>query len=126
MEKPTVKVGIVGSRSITSSEYVFSVLDFYLSRLLEEKEVVVVSGGAVGIDSLGAQWAGLRNLKTEIYLPDYKQYGKSATFIRNQQIIDNSDYLIAITTGSNGTADSIKRAVKKNIPIKIIKYDIQQ
>ena len=123
MEKPTVKVGIVGSRSITSSEYVFSVLDFYLARLLEENEVVIVSGGAVGIDSLGAQWAELRKLKTEIYLPDYKQYGKSATFLRNQQIIDNSDYLIAITTGSNGTADSTKRAVKKNIPIKIIKYE---
>ena len=123
MEKPTVKIGIVGSRSITSSEYVFSVLDFYLSRLLEENEVVIVSGGAIGIDRLGAQWAELRKLKTEIYLPDYKQYGKSATFLRNQQIIDNSDYLIAITTGSNGTADSIKRAVKKNIPIKIIKYE---
>ena len=123
MEKPTVKVGIVGSRSITSSEYVFSVLDFYLARLLKENEVVIVSGSAIGIDSLGAQWAELRKLKTEIYLPDYKQYGKSATFLRNQQIIDNSDYLIAITTGSNGTADSIKRAVKKNIPIKIIKYE---
>ena len=123
MEKPTVKVGIVGSRSITFSEYVFSVLDFYLSRLLEENEVVIVSGGAIGIDRLGAQWAELRKLKTEIFLPDYKQHGKSATFIRNQQIIDNSDYLIAITTGSNGTADSIKRAVKKNIPIKIIKYE---
>ena len=123
MEKPTVKIGIVGSRSITSSEYVFSVLDFYLARLLEENEVVIVSGSAIGIDSLGAQWAELRKLKTEIYLPDYKQYGKSATFLRNQQIIDNSDYLIAITTGSNGTADSIKRAVKKNIPIKIIKYE---
>ena len=34
MEKPTVKV--VGSRSIDSKEYVFSVLDFYLSLLLEE------------------------------------------------------------------------------------------
>ena len=123
MEKPIVRIGIVGSRSITSSEYVFSVLDFYLSRLLEENEIVIVSGGAIGIDSLGAQWAELRKLKTEIYLPDYKQYGKSATFIRNQQIIDNSDYLIAITIGSNGTADSIKRAVKKNIPIKIIKYE---
>ena len=121
--KPIVKVGIVGSRTIDSKEYVFSVLDFYLSRLLEENEVVIVSGGAVGIDSLGAQWAELRKLKTEIYLPDYKQYGKAATFLRNQQIIDNSDYLIAITTGSNGTADSIKRAVKKNIPIKIIKYE---
>lgn len=121
--KPIVHCGIVGSRSITSSEYVFSVLDFYLSRLLEENEVVIVSGGAIGIDSLGAQWAEQRKLKTEIYLPDYKQYGKSATFLRNQQIIDNSDYLIAITTGSNGTADSIKRAVKKNIPIKIIQYE---
>ena len=126
MEKPTVKVGIVGSRSIDSEEYVFSVLDFYLARVLEENEVVIVSGGAIGIDRLGAQWAEQRKLKTEIFLPDYKQHGKSATFIRNQQIVDNSDYLIAITTGSNGTADSIKRAVKKNIPIKIIKYDIQQ
>jgi hypothetical protein len=123
MEKPIVHCGIVGSRSITFSEYVFSVLDFYLARLLEENEVVIVSGSAIGIDSLGAQWAELRKLKTEIYLPDYKQHGKSATFLRNQQIIDNSDYLIAITTGSNGTADSIKRAVKKNIPIKIIKYE---
>ena len=123
MEKPTVKVGIVGSRSITDSEYVFSVLDFYLSRLLEENEVVIVSGGAVGIDSLGAQWAELRKLKTEIYLPDWQTHGKKAGFLRNQQIIDNSDYLIAITTGSNGTADSIKRAVKKNIPIKIIQYE---
>lgn len=123
MEKPTVKVGIVGSRSITDSKYVFSVLDFYLARLLEENEVVVVSGGAIGIDSLGAQWAELRKLKTEIYLPDWQTHGKKAGFLRNQQIIDNSDYLIAITTGSNGTADSIKRAVKKNIPIKIIKYE---
>ncbi len=47
MEKPTVKVGIVGSRSITDSGYVFSVLDFYLARLLEENEVVIVSGGAI-------------------------------------------------------------------------------
>ena len=47
MEKPIVKVGIVGSRTIDSKEYVFSVLDFYLSRLLEENEVVIVSGGAI-------------------------------------------------------------------------------
>lgn len=118
-----VKVGIVGSRSITDKEYVFSALNFYLARLLEENEVVVVSGGAIGIDSLGAQWAGLRELKTEIYLPDWQTHGKKAGFLRNQTIVDNSDYLIAITTGSNGTADSIKRAVKKNIPIKIIQYE---
>lgn len=120
---PTVKIAVVGSRSITNVDYVFSVLDFYLARLLKENECIIVSGRAVGIDSIAEKFAEQRKLKTEIYLPDYKQHGKSATFIRNQQIIDNSDYLIAITTGSNGTADSIKRAVKKNIPIKIIKYE---
>jgi len=121
-----IKIAVVGSRSITDVDYVFSVLDFYLSRLLKENECIIVSGGAIGVDSLATKFAELRKLKTEIYLPDYKQHGKSATFIRNQQIVDNSDYLIAITTGSNGTADSIKRANKKGIPIKIIQYDIQQ
>ena len=121
MEKQVIRCGIVGSRSITDSEYVFSVLDFYLCRLLEEYEVAIISGGAIGIDTLGAQWSETKGLKTEVYLPDYKQHGKSATFIRNQTIVDNSDYLIAITTGSNGTADSIKRANKKGIVTRVIK-----
>ena len=119
----TIKVAVVGSRSILNKQFVFDTLDFYLARLLKENEVVIVSGGAIGIDKLSEQFAEERKLKTEIYLPDYKQHGKSATFIRNQQIIDNSDYLIAITTGSNGTVDSIKRAEKKGIPTKIIKYE---
>ena len=122
MEKQVIRCGIVGSRSITDSEYVFSVLDFYLRRLLEEYEVVIISGGAIGIDTLGAQWAETNGLKTEIYLPDWDLHGKKAGFLRNQTIIDNSDYLIAITTGSNGTADSIKRANKKGIKVKVIKY----
>ena len=125
MEKPIVHCGIVGSRSITNKEYVFSVLNFYLARLLEENEVVVVSGGAVGIDSLAENFVAEKNLKTEIYLPDWQTHGKKAGFLRNQTIVDNSDYLIAITTGSNGTADSIKRAQKKGIPIKIIQYEIR-
>ena len=120
--KETVRVGIVGSRSITDEEYVFYVLNFYLRRLLAEKEVIIVSGGAVGIDTIAEKFAAEKGLKTEIYLPDYKSYsGKVAPIKRNQTIVDNSDYLIAITTGSNGTASTIKMAEKKNIPIKIVK-----
>jgi|SRR6187402_80023 len=116
-----VRVAVVGSRSITDEAYVFSVLNFYLCRLLEEGEVIIVSGGAVGIDKIAEKFAEEKGLKTEIYLPDYKAYsGKVAPIKRNQQIVDASDYLIAITTGSNGTASTIKMAEKKGIPIKII------
>lgn len=111
--KKKITVGVVGSREIKDREFVFSALDFYLARLLEEYEVVLVSGGCVGIDRISELYAAEKGLKTEIYLPDYKQYGKAATHIRNKQIVDNSDYLIAITTGSNGTASTIKFAEKK-------------
>ncbi len=115
-----MNVGVVGSRSILDKEYVFSVLDFYLSRLLKEGDLKIVSGGAKGVDSLGVSWAKEKGLQYTEFLPDWT-LGKGAGFIRNQTIVDNSDYLIAITTGSNGTADTIKRAEKKGIPIKIVK-----
>jgi predicted Rossmann-fold nucleotide-binding protein len=119
--KEVIRVAVSGSRTITNKAFVFSSLDFYLARLLKEYEVVVVSGGAVGIDSLGAEWAREKGLKTEIYKPDWT-IGKHAGFLRNKTIVDNSDYLIAITTGSNGTASSSQLAEKKGIPIKIIQY----
>src|SRR4249920_1100403 len=116
-----VRVAVIGSRSITDKDYVFSVLDFYLRRLLEENEVIVISGGALGIDAIAEQYAEEKGLKTEIYKPDYTAYsGKIAPIKRNQTIVDNSDYLIGITTGSSGTASTIKMAEKKGIPIKII------
>ena len=120
--KETVRVGIVGSRSITDEEYVFYVLNFYLRRLLAEKEVIIVSGGAVGIDKIAEKFAEQKGIETEIYEPEYDKFPpKVAPIKRNQTIVDNSDYLIAITTGSSGTASTIKMAEKKNIPIKIVK-----
>ena len=42
-------------------------------------------------------------------------------FIRNQQIVDESDWLIAFPTKeSKGTYDTIKKADKKGIIINII------
>jgi hypothetical protein len=111
-------IAIVGSRSITDKEFVFSTIDHYLSNLNKD-EIVIVSGGAVGIDSLAMLYAAEHNIKTEIFKPDWEKYGKSAGFIRNQQIVDRADYLLAITTGSKGTANTIKKAEKKGITIKV-------
>lgn len=118
-----VKVGISGSRTIVDKELIFSTLDFYLSRFIKEGEdLIIVHGNAKGVDSLCEQWAQENKIKTEIYLPEYdKFHPKLAPIKRNQQIVDASDYLIGITTGSSGTASTIKMAEKKGIPIKIVK-----
>lgn len=71
-----------------------------------------------------SSWWSLALPPTETYLPEYNKYPpKVAPIKRNQKIVDASDYLIAITTGSNGTASAIKMAEKKGIPIKIVKYE---
>lgn len=121
--KETVRVGIVGSRSITDEEYVFYVLNFYLRRLLAEKEVIIVSGGAVGTDKIAEKFAEQKGIEAEIYEPEYDKFPtKVAPIKRNQTIVDNSDYLIAIFDGSSkGTASTIRMAEKRNIPIKIVK-----
>lgn len=117
-----IKIGISGSRTITDKELVFSTLDFYLSRFIKEgEELVIVHGNAKGVDFLANDWAIQRGVKTEIYEPEYDKYPpKFAPIKRNQQIVDAADYLIAITTGSSGTASTIKMAQKKGIPIKIV------
>ena len=117
-----VKVGITGSRSIIDEQFVFSTLSFYLTRFLEDPEnLILIHGGAKGVDELAQKFAEEKGLKTEIYLPKYDKYPpKYAPLKRNQTIVDDSDYLLAITTGSSGTASTIKMAEKKGIKIKII------
>lgn len=119
-----VKVAISGSRAITDKKFIFEQLDYYLSRLMKDHEVVIVHGNAKGVDYIANDWAIDRGLKTVIFEPDYSKYlPKVAPIKRNEQIIAEAGYLIAITTGSKGTANTIKRAEKKGIPIKIINYE---
>lgn len=114
-----MKLAIVGSRTIVDKDFVFETLDYFTQNIKEE--IIVVSGGAKGIDSLGELWAKEKGYKTEIYLPDWDLHGKKAGFIRNSEIVDAATHLIAITTGSNGTANSISKAQKRGIPVKIVK-----
>lgn len=73
----------------------------------------IISGGAKGIDTLAAEYAKGRNLQLIEYRPDYVQYGRGATFIRNRKIIENADMVVAFWNGtSRGTKYSIDYANK--------------
>lgn len=81
-------------------------------------DVIVISGGAKGADSLAADWAAVNWTGYEEYKADWEKYGKGAGPIRNQQMLDEGkpDLVIAFP-GGKGTADMIKRAKKANVEV---------
>jgi len=115
-----MKLGIIGSRFFTDYE-------FLKAKVLESFNIqeidTIVSGGARGADTLGERFADEFNLKKDISKPEWEKYGKGAAFIRNQEIVDRSDCLIAFPLKeSHGTWDTIKKAKKANK--KVIIFEI--
>lgn len=77
----------------------------------------VISGGARGSDKLAEQWAAINGLPCVIFLPEWDEHGKAAGILRNKEMVEYAEALIAVWDGkSKGTADSIKKAEKKGIP----------
>ena len=79
-------------------------------------DAVIVNGGAKGIDALCAIVAKKRGLRVETFNAEWEKYGMAAGPIRNAKMLENADYLIAFY-GGKGTADCVKQATSKGIPI---------
>lgn len=87
---------------------------------------IVVTGGATGPDSWAEEAARTCGLPVVVHLPEP---GPAATrwqaterfYARNQRIVDDSDRLIAFVSPDRkgGTEDTIKRARRKGIPVKL-------
>lgn len=55
----------------------------------------IVSGGAKGIDSCAKEFAIQNNLKVTEFLPKYERYKKGAPLMRNIEIIEYADMVLA-------------------------------
>lgn len=115
-----LNVGIVGCRD-------FSNYDFFKDNIeknpctkrLHIKKII--TGDANGVDSLARRYASEKSIYCVMYQAVWHEHGFAAGPIRNQQIINDSDILIAFWNGvSKGTKNSIDLAVKKKIPVVII------
>lgn len=108
------KIAVVGSRTFTDYELMKKELDKYS---ISE----IISGGAIGADKLSEKYSDEKDIDMTIYEPDWKKYGKSAGIIRNKDIVNNSDMVIAFwDRKSKGTKNSIDYANKIGKPLKII------
>jgi hypothetical protein len=111
-----LKIAIVGSRGYPNLDEVHN----YVVNNFEHGDVLV-SGGARGVDAAAERTAQELHLETLIFLPDWNTYGKSAGFIRNQDIIKNADRVVAFWDGkSRGTQHSMNLAKQYNKPLEVI------
>jgi len=115
-----MKLAVVGSRGFNDYDLLKSKLD---AIHLRKPITCIVSGGAKGADSLGEKWAKENNIETLIFIPEWDKYGKKAGFLRNEDIIKNSDAVVAIWDEvSKGTAHSISLAKKYNKSCLVVKF----
>ena len=100
-------VSITGSRSLDIS---FEDISTYLP----ESTTSIVSGGALGVDSIAAEYAREHGLELVVIRPDYTSVSESRRFaplLRNTDIVTQSDYCIFFWDGrSRGTSHTITEA----------------
>lgn len=83
---------------------------------------LVIHGGAKGFDQQAAAIAQEMGIATKAITPDYSQHGRGAPLIRNRQIVEQCNQIIACYDGrkSGGTYYTINYAHKRHIPVTVI------
>ena len=109
-----MQVAVIGSRGFDDYELV--------SKTLSNIDItLLISGGAKGADSLGERYANENNIETLIFKPDWEKHGKAAGMIRNTDIVDNAEFIVAFWDEiSKGTKDSITKAEKLGKKILVV------
>lgn len=83
----------------------------------------IVSGGAIGADRLGEMYAKECDYNLKIFKANWDEHGKAAGPIRNKEMAEYSDMLIAFWDGkSKGTKNMIDTALKHKLEVHVFIY----
>ena len=108
-----MKIAVIGSRGLSVGE----------ERLGDALKTVdeIVSGGAKGIDACAAEYARRNGIKLTEFLPQYERYGRAAPIVRNKEIVNYADKIVAFWDGrSKGTLSVIKYARSQQKDCEVI------
>ncbi len=112
------RIAIVGSRAYPEP----SAVQRFVSEL--PAGTVVVSGGASGVDTWAEEAAYDRDLQTVVFPADWERHGRAAGPIRNAQVVDFADEVVAFWDGaSRGTLNTVVQAVRKGNIVRVIGPD---
>lgn len=115
------KIIIAGGRDFNNYLLLKDKVEKYLSLL--GSNIQIVSGTASGADHLGEQFAKEKGYDLKLFPANWKTYGKSAGYLRNKQMAEYADYLIAFWDGkSKGTRHMIDLAKKNGLSVRVVRY----
>jgi hypothetical protein len=115
-----MKVIIAGSRDFDDYEILRSYCDHVLQN---QTDIEIVSGTAKGADHLGERYGIEKGYRIKRFPADWKKLGKSAGYVRNEEMAKYGDALIAFwNVNSKGTENMINLANKYNLKIRICNY----
>ena len=113
-----MKIAVIGSRNLKVEN-----LEKYLPADCTE----IVSGGAKGIDECAAKYANAHDIKLTEFLPQYEKYKRGAPIVRNKQIVDYADLVLAFwDEKSKGTESVIRYCEKTGTKCEIIRLAQEQ
>jgi hypothetical protein len=133
-----MKLAIVGSRDYPDLFQVTAYIDFVCSEQ-EQYRVeasttaegyyepgydpmpVLVSGGARGVDTHAVEYgAKAWGLKSIVFPADWNKHGKRAGIVRNGQIVQAADFIVAFWDGkSRGTKSTIDLALSAHKHLEV-------
>lgn len=109
-----MRVAVVGSRGFNDMAYLEATLSGY-------PITHIVSGGAIGADTLAVEYAKKHKIPFTEHKPKYEQYGKSAPLLRNVIIVEDCEAVIAFWDGvSRGTKHTIDQARRTDRSVFIV------
>ncbi len=115
-----MKLIIAGGRDFNQGYIINKVLYGLESDIIDE----VVCGDARGADTLGAEWAYIHHIPIKHFPANWDKYGKAAGYIRNAEMAEYGDMLIAFWDGkSPGTKNMIKTMKLHKKPYLVYDYN---
>lgn len=93
--------------------------DFMVAEVLAvlNPSVVLLEGGATGLDSLVREVREAAGFAGETFEADWSKHGKAAGPIRNREMLDSGADILIAFPGGKGTEDCVKAAKERGIPV---------
>ena len=114
---------IAGGRDFNDYALLKAKCDTILAEKAATHRIVIVSGAARGADSLGERYAREHGYALDSHPADWNTHGKSAGYIRNTDMANSADALIAFWDGhSRGTKHMIDTSIRNGLSVRTILY----
>ena len=118
------RIGVIGTRKRNTGE-AWKKVDAILLDVYEDGDWIVSGGCKKGADHFGVKFAEREGGIMLTLYPNYKRYGRGAPIVRNGQVADNSDMIVAcvmnpedgidkvLARKTGGTEDTLRKFAKR-------------